>query len=86
MEICGAINKTFLKPPVVITQAQSNLNPNQPRIYQVQDEEEEVFITSDLDRIFLSRSKDHTNIIIDTGSTYNLIGQHLIPIMKQRLT
>ena len=75
MEICGAINKTFFKPPVIITQAQTNLNPNQPRIYQVnnQDEEEEVFMTSDLDRIFLSGSKDHTNIIIETGSTYNLI-------------
>jgi hypothetical protein len=90
MEICGAINKTFLKPPVVITQAQNNLSSNQPRIYQVKDEEEEVFITSDLtsdlNRIFLSGTKEQQNIIIDTGSAYNLIGKHLIPIMKQRLT
>ena len=79
-EICGA-----MKPPVVKNQAQNATN--QPRIYQVNEgEEEEVFMTSDLDRISLSGSKDHTSMIIDTGSAYNLIGEHLIPMLEQKLT
>jgi hypothetical protein len=28
---------------------------------------------------------DHENIIIDMGSSYNLIGRHLLPLLKQKL-
>ena len=88
MEIVGTIAKIFMKPPVIITQGstQNNINPGPTKVLQVdQDEEEEVFMTADLYRIFLSGAQDHTSVIIDTGSAYNLIGRHLIPILTQRL-
>jgi len=72
-----------MKPPVVITQGSNN--SGQGKIFQVdQDEEEEVLISADLDRIFLGGVRDHTNVIIDTGSAYNLIGHHLVPVLKER--
>jgi len=46
MELCGNIAKTFMKPPVIITQGAPQTNTNNiGRIYQVDEEdEEEVFI------------------------------------------
>jgi len=88
MELVGVIAKTFMKPSVVIPQGstQGTNNPGQTKVYQVnQEDEDEVFISTDLERIYLADSKDHTSVIIDTGSAYNLIGHHLIPILRQRL-
>ena len=88
MEIVGTIARTFMKPPIMIPQGstQNNINPRPTKIFQVDpDKEEEVFMSADLDRIFLSGTQDHTSVIIDTGSAYNLIGKHLIPILRQRL-
>jgi hypothetical protein len=72
-----------MKPPFIIPPGS-----NQGKIYQVdqEDEEGEVFISADLDRIFLGGVKDHNSVIIDTGSAYNLIGYHLVPLLEQRLT
>jgi len=83
MELVGDIAKTFMKPSVIIPPGS-----NKGRIYQVneEDEEDEVYISADLDRIFLGGAKDHDSAIIDTGSAYNLIGYHLVPLLEQRLT
>ena len=82
------INRTFTKPPIVITQGAPQYNTNNTgRIYQVDEEEEEVevFVATELERIFLGGVQEHTSVIIDTGSAYNLIGKHLMPMLKQRM-
>ena len=43
------------------------------------------YVAADLEMIYMSEVQDHNNIIIDTGSAYNLIGNHLVPLLKQRI-
>ena len=83
LELCSMINKTFTKQPVVISQNTTQNNMGQ-RVFQI-DENEDVYIAADLEMIYMSEVQDHNNIIIDTGSAYNLIGHHLVPILKQRI-
>ena len=79
------INKTFMKQPVVIPPQTNSQNPmGQARIFQI-DKNEEVYVAADLEMIYMGGVKDHNNIIIDTGSAYNLIGHHLVPLLKQRI-
>jgi hypothetical protein len=54
------------------------------RVFQI-DKNEDVYVAADLEMIYMSEVQDHNNIIIDTGSAYNLIGHHLVPILKQRI-
>ena len=82
------INKTFMKQPVMIpTQntPQTN-NMGQNRVFQInQDDNEEVYVAANVEMIYMGGVQDHNNIIIDTGSAYNLIGYHLVPFLKQRM-
>lgn len=39
-----------------------------------------------MERIYLGGVNDDTNIIIDIGSACNLMGHHLVLVLKQRLT
>ncbi len=60
--------------------------PNVKSIFQVDsnlDEEDDVLLN--IEQVFVGGVKDHKNIIIDTGSSYNLIGRHLLPLLKQKL-
>ncbi len=47
-------------------------------------EESGVFMTKDVEAIFLSGQNDEQFIIIDTGSARNLIGRHLLPVLEKR--
>ena len=38
-----------------------------------------------IEQVFIGGIKDQEHIIIDTGSSYNLIGRHLLPLLVQRL-
>jgi hypothetical protein len=38
-----------------------------------------------VEQIYLSSQIEATNMVVDTGSTYNLIGQQLLPILNERL-
>ena len=56
------------------------------RVYQInQDDNEEVYVAADVEMIYMGGVQDHDNIIIDTGSAYNLIGHHLVPLLEQRI-
>jgi len=62
--------------------------PNTRRIYQIEDpdyDESGVYMTHDLEAVYLSGTSDEKFIIIDTGSARNLIGRHLIPLLEKRL-
>ncbi len=62
-ELMANISKTFMKPPIVITQGAPQFNNNTGRIYQVdEEEEEEVFVATELDRIFLGGAQDYTSV------------------------
>jgi len=50
------------------------------------ENEEQVLWAADPISIILGNKDDHTSVIIDTGTDYNLIGHHLIPLLKQRLS
>jgi len=79
------INKTFMKQPVVISPQNNPQNTmGQNRIFQI-DDNEEVYVAADIEMIYMSEVQDHNNIIIDTGSAYNLIGHHLVPLLTQRI-
>jgi len=56
------------------------------KVFQCEDaEDEEVLVATGLEQVFLGGIGDCTNIILDTGSSHNLIGRHLLPLLEQRL-
>jgi hypothetical protein len=52
---------------------------------KTQQEEEVELITTDLEQVLLGGMCDHQNILLDAGSSFNLIGRHLLPLLEQRL-
>ena len=85
-EAMSSLSKVYqMKTPQVTSAA--NINPQIPKIvFQVEDEEEQeetVMLTAE--QVFLAHPVEISNILIDTGSSYNLIGEHLIPTLEQRM-
>jgi len=37
------------------------------------------------EQVYLANKIEVTSLVVDTGSTYNLIGQHLLPVLNERL-
>ncbi len=61
---------------------------NARRVFKVEqpdDKELGMYMTNDIERVYLSGTDDNKYIIIDTGSAQNLIGCHLLPTLKKRL-
>jgi hypothetical protein len=59
--------------------------PMAKNIYQVESNPEDEDLLMNMEQVFVGEIKDHNNIVIDTGSSYNLIGRHLLPLLKQKL-
>jgi len=81
LQICGLMAKAC--------STQSNLlallapqADNSKKVFQCEEiEEEEVLIATALEKVFLGGIGDCQNIILDTGSSRNLIGRHLVPLL-----
>ena len=66
----------------------------QQSVFQVDNPQHEVYnvylhgVFDDklsVEQIYLSSQTEATNMVVDTGSKYNLIGQQLLPILNERL-
>ena len=58
----------------------------QQSVFQVDNQQDEVYnVKLSAEQIYLSSQVEVTSIVVDTGSTYNLIGQQLLPILNERL-
>ena len=55
---------------------------NGKNVFEV-EEDDDVLINTE--QVFIGGIKDQEPIIIDTGSSHNLIGRHLLTLLKQRL-
>jgi len=82
LEICGMLSKC-MKP-----NGQLVLNmPNTKSVFQVdlEPDNDDILLAEDIDHVFIGGLEDHNHIILDTGSSYNLIGKHLLTLLKHRL-
>jgi len=85
LQICGIIAKACSN--------QSNLlalpapqTDNTTKVFQCRViEEEEVLFATSLEKVSIGGIEDCMNIILDTGSSRNLIGRHLVPLLIQRM-
>ena len=59
--------------------------PNVKSIFQVESCQDDEDVLMNIEHVFVGEIKDHDNIVIDTGSSHNLIGRHLLPLLKQKL-
>jgi len=57
--------------------------PANKNVFQV--EEEAVLMAAHIDHVFIGEVDNHQHIIIDTGSSYNLIGRHLLPSLEEKM-
>ena len=82
LEMCGEMSK-WIKPNGQLALPM----PIPKKILQIEHkpDEDAVLISTDIERVFIGGIDDHQHIILDTGSSYNLIGRHLLPILQQRM-
>ena len=83
LEVCGVLSKCLTPNKQLALPI-----PTTKNVFQVDNilEEDAVLMAMNLEHVFIDGLGDHQHIIIDTGSSYNLIGCHLLPILQQRLT
>jgi len=89
MDIVAKLGKTYTPytPPMAAIEAPAAPNnPQTKSVFQVNNQEDEVYnVKLSAEQIYLSSQVEASSIVIDTGSTYNLIGQQLLPILNERL-
>ena len=77
LEMCGLLSKC-MTPKGQLTLPMSNGT----NVFQVEEEDE---VLMNIEHVFIGGIQDQEHIIIDTGSSHNLIGRHLLPLLTQRL-
>jgi hypothetical protein len=78
LEMCGAMSK-WMKPTGQLALPM----PANKNVFQV--EEEAVLMAAHTNHVFIGEEDNHQHIIIDTGSSYNLIGRHLLPSLEEKM-
>ena len=87
MDIISKLGQTYIPPMAAIAApAAATNNPQAKSVFQVNNQEDEVYnVKLSAEQIYLSSQVEVSSIVIDTGSTYNLIGQQLLPVLNERL-
>ena len=87
MEIISKLGQTYIPPMAAIAAPAAATNkPQTKSVFQVDNQEDEVYnVKLSAEQIYLSSQVEASSIVIDTGSTYNLIGQQLLPVLNERL-
>jgi len=87
MDIISKLGQTYIPPMAAIAApAAATSNTQAKSVFQVNNEEDEVYnVKLSAEQIYLSSQVKVSSIVIDTGSTYNLIGQQLLPVLNERL-
>ncbi len=84
LQICGIIAKACSNQSNLLALPAPKVDTKQ--VFQCGEiEEEEVLIATALEKVFLGGIGDCQNIILDTGSSRNLIGRHLLRLLIQRI-
>jgi len=86
LELCGAISR-WMKPPGQLALPMPMPMPASKNVFQVEHNpnEEAVLMSAQVDHVFIGEVDNHQHIILDTGSSYNLIGRHIIPILEEKM-
>jgi len=77
LEMCGMLSKCMTPKGQLALPMTNGKN-----VFEV-EEDDDVLINTE--QVFIGGIKDQEHIIIDTGFSHNLIGRHLLPLLKQRL-
>jgi hypothetical protein len=96
MEIVSKLGQTYVPPSAALALQGPAATANKPKlvyqvdgqqsVFQVNNPQDEVYnVKLSVEQIYLSSQIKATNMVVDTGSTYNLIGQQLLPILDERL-
>jgi len=97
MEIISKLGQTYVPPTAASAlQGPAAAAANKPKtvyqvdgqqsVFQVNNPQDEVYnVKLSVEQIYLSSQIEATNMVVVTGSTYNLIGQQLLPILNERL-
>jgi len=72
-------SSTTVRPPKIVYKVEE---PDDDEYEQVPRRLEQVQL---VDRAYLAKLVERENIIVDTGSNYNLIGRNLVKILQENL-
>jgi hypothetical protein len=84
LDIIAKLGQTYIPQPPAAATAQPN-NQQPKSVFQVNNDDDINTVMLSAEQVYLTNKIDAPSMVIDTGSTYNLIGQHLLPVLNERL-
>jgi len=81
LDIIAKLGQT--QPPAEATAQPNNQQPKS--VFQVNNNDNINTVMLSAEQVYLTNKIEASSMVIDTGSTYNLIGQHLLPVLNERL-